>query len=213
MMNYKINFFNMKTLVVKYLPSGEKSNTSKLLDLFIEKIKGKNCEVVDLIENPAETFDLESMAAYYKRNYGGQKLNEIEEKSIAKQDKLKKQLLASDVLVMAYPMHNFGMPARAKAYLDAVIMKGETFEPSKKLMAGKKALTLFTSGGEYNHDAVNLDYPNWDTISMLAKINFGYMGFDEAEVIGTSLRDQSKQAEKLAQIDEQITQIVKKWYK
>ncbi len=203
----------MKTLIVKYLPSGENSNTKKLLDIFLKKIEGQKIEVVDLLKNVPPIFDEKSMSAYYKRNYGGQNLDAKEAQSLAAQDAFKQQLISSDILVMAYPMHNFGMPAAAKAYLDAVVMKGETFEYGKKMMAGKKALTLFTSGGQYNHDEVNLQYPNWDTISMLAKINFGFMGFDESEVVAESLRDEATKAEKLAAIDVKIEQIVKKWYK
>lgn len=202
----------MKTLVVKYLPSGENSNTKKILDIFLKKIEGQKVEIVDLLNNTPPIFNEESMSAYYKRNYGGQKLDTKESQSLALQDKLKEQLIASDILVMAYPMHNFGMPAAIKAYLDAVIMNGETFAYGKKMMATKKSLTIFTSGGQYNHDEVNLKYPNWDTISMLAKINFGFMGFDEAEVIGESLRDDATRQEKLLKLDTAIEQIVKKWY-
>ena len=39
------------------------------------------------------------------------------------------------------------------------------------------------------------------------------MGFDEVEVLGTSLRDPATQAERLAQSKEKIRAIVSKWYK
>lgn len=203
----------MKTLVVKYLPSGANSKTKKLLDLFLNGIKGKNIEVVDLLEEPMPIFDEESVQAYYKRNYNGQKLNENEARLLEQNDHLVAQLKSADILVMAYPMHNFGMPAAVKAYLDAVIMKGETFEPGKKLMAGRKALTLFTSGGIYSEDSFNFEYPNWDTIRLLAKVNFGFMGFDESETISTSLRDEEKAEERLLEAKKKIHQIVQKWYR
>lgn len=202
----------MKTLLVKYLPSGEKSNTKKLLELFLQQTEGQNIETLDLLKKPAPVHDLASIAAYYKRNYGGHKLDEKEAQSIAAQDALKRQFMACDIIVMAYPMHNFAMPAAVKAYLDAVIMKGETFDYGKKMMAGRKSLTIFTSGGVYNHDFVNLDYPNWDTLSMCAKINFNYMGFDESQVISESLRDDSKRDSALKNAEEKIAAIVKKWY-
>ncbi len=203
----------MKTLVVKYLPSGANSKTKKLLDLFLNGIKGKDIEVVDLLEEPMPIFDEESVQAYYKRNYNGQKLNENEARLLEQNDHLVAQLKSADILVMAYPMHNFGMPAAVKAYLDAVIMKGETFEPGKKLMAGRKALTLFTSGGVYSEDSFNFEYPNWDTIRLLAKVNFGFMGFDESETISTSLRDEEKAEERLLEAKKKIHQIVQKWYR
>ncbi len=202
----------MKTLIVKYLPTGSNSNTKKLLDLFLEQTQGQNIETIDLLKTPMPIFNEASMQAYYKRNYGGQKLSADEAKLLEENDKLIAQLKSADVLVMAYPMHNFGMPAAVKAYLDAVIFNGETFEMGKKLMAGKKALTLFTSGGIYAEESFGLDYPQWNTVKLLAKINFGFMGFDQAEVLGTSLRDPATQAERLEQMQKKITKIVKNWY-
>lgn len=203
----------MKTLVVKYLPTGANSNTKKLLDVFLEETKGQNIEVVDLLKTEVPIFNEHSIQAYYKRNYGGQKLNSDEAKLLEQNDKLIAQLKSADVVVLAYPMHNFGIPATAKAYLDAVIFNGETFEAGKKLMAGKKALTLFSAGGIYSHDEFNLNYPNWDTITLLSKVIFNFMGFDESDTIGTSLRDPEKQAERLDQSRQKIREIVNKWYK
>jgi FMN-dependent NADH-azoreductase len=202
----------MKTLLIKYLPSGQSSNTKKLLDLFLSEIKDSEIKTVDLLEAKIPIFNLTSMSAYYKRNFHNLPLNQEEANSLSENDQLVKQLKSCDILVMAYPMHNFGMPALVKAYLDAVLLNGETFSPGKKIMIGKKSLTLFTSGGNYNSNLVNLEYPNWDTLTMLAKINFGFMGFDESEVINTSLRDPATEAEKLAQINIRIKDVVKRWY-
>jgi FMN-dependent NADH-azoreductase len=202
----------MKTLIVKYLPTGSNSNTKKLLDLFIEATKDQNIETIDLLKNPAPIFNEDSIQAYYKRNYGGQKLSADEAKLLEQNDKLIAQLKSADILVMAYPMHNFGMPAAVKGYLDAVIFNGETFEMGKKPMAGKKALTLFTSGGIYAEESFGFDYPNWNTVALLAKINFGFMGFDQTEVIGTSLRDQANQEQRLKEMKEKINNIIKDWY-
>jgi FMN-dependent NADH-azoreductase len=203
----------MKTLIVKYLPTGAESKTKLLLDLFLEEIKGQNVEIVDLLKEEIPTFDEHSIQAYYKRNYGGLKLDSNEAKLLEKNDKLIAQLKSADVLVMAHPMHNFSIPARSKAYLDSVIFKGETFEMGKKMMMGKKALTLFTSGGVYNEELVNAQYPNWNTLEFVAKINFGFMGFDEAEVIGNSLRDEETRAERLEESKKKIQAVVRKWYK
>lgn len=202
----------MKTLLVKYLPSGEQSKTKKLLDLFLEQIKGRDIEILDLLKNPAPIFNEHSIQAYYKRNYGGQKLSENEALLLQKNDQLIAQLKSCDILVMAYPMHNFGMPASIKAYLDAVIFNGETFETGKKLMTGKKALTLFTSGGSYNNEVFNTTYPNWNTITLLTKINFNFMGFDQSEVITTSLRDPATEVSRLEEVNNQIKSLVRSWY-
>lgn len=202
----------MKTLIIKYLPTGENSKTKKLLDLFVQEASGQTIETVDLLKEKMPLFDENSIQAYYKRNYGGQKLNESEAKLLEQNDKLVAQLKSADVIVMAYPMHNFGMPAAVKAYLDAVVIKGETFDYGQKMMAGKKVLTLFTSGGIYSENTFNFDYPNWNSIALMTKANFSFMGFDESEIIGTSLRDEATESERLNEAKSKISTIVKKWY-
>ena len=201
----------MKTLLVKYLPSGDQSNTKKLLDIFLDKIDDK-IEVLDLLDKAAPLHNKDSIAAYNKRNYGKNKLSDQESKHLAEFDKLKKQFMSCDILIMAYPMHNFGMPAAVKAYLDAVIMKGETFEAGKKLMAGRKVLTLYSSGGEYS-DKVGENYPDWDTVAALAKINFNFMGFDEAKFVNNSTANEEKAKEGLIKAKKEIEKIVDIWYK
>ncbi len=204
----------MKTLIVKYLPTGADSNTKKLLDLFLAEIKNKNSEVeeVDLLKKQMPIFDEQSIQAYYKRNYGGQELNADEAKLLEKNDELVSQLKSADVLVLAYPMHNFGPPASIKAYLDAVIMKGVTFDYGEKKMVGKKALTLFTSGGVYSNDTFNFEYPNWNSIALMSAANFTFMGFDEFETIGTSLRDENTRDDRLKEMQANIKETVEKWY-
>lgn len=204
----------MKTLIVKYLPSGANSNTKKILDLFLQEISNKNSQIdtVDLLKEKMPIFDESSIQSYYKRNYGGAKLEASEAKLLEKNDQLIAQLKSADVLVMAFPMHNFGTPAAIKSWMDAVIFKGETFDYGQKMMAGKKALALFTSGGAYSQDTFNFDYPNWNSIALMCKANFSFMGFDEGEVLGTSLRDESSAAQNLKITQEKLRALVNKWY-
>lgn len=201
----------MKTLIVKYLPTGSNSNTKKLLDVFLEEAKNQEIAVVDLLKEQAPIFNEESIQAYYKRNYGGQQLDANEAKLLQKNDQLIAQLKAADIIVFAYPMHNFGIPAAVKAYLDAVIFNGETFEAGKKLMAGKKVLTLFTSGGIYSEEIFNFDYPNWNTIALQSKAMFGFMGFDDIATIHTSLRDATTAESRIAEVRSKIKEIIAKW--
>jgi len=199
----------MKTLIVKYLPSADESNTKKLLDFFKSNINS-NIEELDLLQTDLEFFTEESLQAYKKRNYMGQKLDENESKLLQKHDQLAKQLKSCDILVLAYPMHNFGMPAKIKAWLDLVVLKGETFDNDKKMMSGKKALTLYTSGGFYSNTTFNFDYPNWNSIALISAANFQFMGFDEYKTIGTSLRNEADN--NLEKTKEEISEVIASWY-
>lgn len=202
----------MKTLIVKYLPTGANSNTKQLLDLFVKNLSNQNIEELDLLNSEIPMFNEKSIQAYYKRNYGGQNLDESESQLLEKNDKLAKQLKSADILVMAYPMHNFGMPAKVKAWLDAVILNGETFSASEKKMVGKKALTIFTSGGTYSKDTFNFNYPNWNGIALETNAIFSFMGFDENKIISTSLRDETKRVESLNECEAEIKEIISSWY-
>ncbi len=208
----------MKTLIVKYLPNGSESKTKKLLDLFLQEIKNQNIEVLDLLKETPPIFDEASIKAYYKRNYDKKELSAQEAKLLEKNDQLVSQLKASDILIMAYPMHNFSMPAAVKAYLDSVELKGETFEVGEKMMKGKKVLTIFSSGGVYSEALTDLDRPNFTSlpffkIAGLAQANFSFMGFDEIKTIGTSLRDKETEVASFNEMKKKICEVVKRWYK
>ena len=202
----------MKTLIIKYLPSGEVSNTKKLLDIFLSKIENYPTETVDLLDVEVPIFNELSMKAYYKRNYNNQALDAKEAQSLEKNDSLIKQLKSASTIVLACPMHNFGFPAQMKAYIDATTFFNETFSYDKKMMSGKKILTIFSSGGIYPNETFNLDYPNWNSIALTAHATFNFMGFDEVKTIGTSLRGEENTINNLPKISIEIADIVKKWY-
>jgi FMN-dependent NADH-azoreductase len=203
----------MKTLIIKFLPSAAYSKTQNLLTAFENAIASKSeVEVLDLIQSPAPAFTEASMAAYYKRNYQKQSLNETEALLLSKQDELIAQLKSADVVVLAQPLHNFGLPGPVKQWLDAVMFNDDTFVYGAKAMAGRKALVLYTSGGRYNAELVNAQYPNWDTLTQAVKINFGFMGFDDCQVISASLSDPNQFDQNLTKVTQEINALVHQWY-
>jgi len=203
----------MKTLIVKYLPSGEASNTKKILDIFLSKIEKHPVETLDLLHAEIPIFNELSIKAYYKRNYNNQPLDSSETKLLEKNDILIKQFKSASQIILACPMHNFGFPALMKAYIDAVVFFNETFSYEKKMMSGKKILTIFSSGGQYPNETFNFDYPNWNSIALSSYATFNFMGFDEVKTIGTSLRGEEIAIKNLAKISVEIENIVREWYK
>ena len=71
-------------------------------------------------------------------------------------DTLIDELAAADVILMAVPMHNYGMPAALKAWIDQVVRIDRTFTfdldrgdwPLEPVM-GDKTLVLLTASGEF----------------------------------------------------------------
>lgn len=75
---------------------------------------------------------------------------------LALSDTLIDELAAAEVIVMAVPMHNYGMPAALKAWIDQVVRVDRTFTfdldrgdwPLEPVMSGK-TLVLLTASGEF----------------------------------------------------------------
>ena len=84
----------------------------------------------------------------------GQPLTPEQSKALAFSDGLIDELTAADVLVLAVPMHNFGIPSTLKSWLDHVVRAGRTFsysyEGPEGLLKGKRAILVLASGGVYS---------------------------------------------------------------
>lgn len=172
----------MKTLVVKYLPRGERSHTGKLLDAFLEKVEGTEVEVLDLLLNTPDLLDEQRVSAYIRRNYLGEELSDDDAASLARLDDMTAQFMEADAFVFAFPMYNFSMPATVKAYFDGIMQKGKTWDAAEGgyvgLQKGKKALVLLASGGIYEGD-----YAPYEHALSLTRTEFGLMGIQDVETV------------------------------
>lgn len=203
----------MQTLVIRYLPSGERSNTRKLLDAFLEAARGQAVETLDLTRDVPDLFVTENLAAYVQRHYLGQALDPAGLQQLAKMDRFTAQLKKADVAVLAFPMHNFGLPAVVKAYFDSVLLKGQTWDMGPAgyvgMMKGRKALILNTSGGVYEGARAG-----WEHAVSLAKVEFQFMGYDDIRAVTAggmnSAPDQAPAAIRKAQ--DQVCAIAREWY-
>jgi len=206
----------MNILIVKYLPAREFSNTAILLNFAKQQINGSHqIEELDLETSPPPYFDYGILMNYYRRNYQGKELSKDEKAKMHAMDKLSSQLKRADIVILASPMHNFGMPGIVKLWFDAVMQKGVAFEYSdtgpKGLYKNKKALTIFTSGGEYSDYLVSLKYPEWDTYTFLSKIEFSFMGFSHIEVLSASMANPLNKEKNIFMAKNKIVQVLKDW--
>ncbi len=75
-------------------------------------------------------------------------------------DQLIDELLLSDLLVIACPMWNFGIPSSLKAWIDHVVRAGNTFNyvggAVEGLAKGKKAILVLASGGIFSEGALEI---------------------------------------------------------
>jgi FMN-dependent NADH-azoreductase len=71
--------------------------------------------------------------------------------ALALSEELIDELAAADLVVMAVPMHNFGIPSTLKAWIDHVVRAGRTFSYTPNgpqgLLKGKRAIVVLATGG------------------------------------------------------------------
>ncbi|MES1939211.1 NAD(P)H dehydrogenase (quinone) [Salinisphaera sp. T5B8] len=115
--------------------------------------------------------------------------------ALALSDTLIDELEQADVLVIATPMYNYGLPAALKAWVDQVVRIGRTFSfdlargdrPLEPILGGKQLVALTASGefgfgpGEFNEHAGHL-LPHLRSLS-------GYLGADEIHHVGIEYQE------------------------
>ena len=200
----------MNILIVKYLPSGEESNTLKLLNHFKSKIKSHSVEEIDLIKSAPIVHNLETMKAYKQRNFGGLTLDSGLAKAIEPMDKLTQQFSKADLIVLVTPMHNFSLPGIVKTYFDAIMQSGVVFkyegEKQIGLMKKSKFLTLYTSMGSYTGE-----YGFMDNLKTILKIELDFMGFGSYEFVHASTGNTATVEIHMKKAIEKIDAVANKW--
>jgi len=203
----------MKTLVVVYRPRGDRSRTGALADHAgaLLKKRGVTVDVLDVGQDVPDLLTPGKLAAYYRRNYAGETLTPAETALLKGVDRMASQLTGADSLVVAYPMYNFSQPAIVKAWFDAVMQKGLTWDigPSgyAGLMKGRKALVITSSGGVYEGDMAP-----WDHSSGLTQTQLSFMGYNVAVVKAAGLnRFPEKEPEIMAHAREGIETALSSW--
>jgi FMN-dependent NADH-azoreductase len=106
-----------------------------------------------------------------------------EAKAIAVSDALVDELIAADVLVLAVPMYNFGLPSALKAWIDHVVRAGRTFaytaEGPRGLLNDKKAIVVVSRGGVYSEGPMK----GFDFQESYLKSVLGFIGITDVEVV------------------------------
>jgi FMN-dependent NADH-azoreductase len=146
-------------LVVNSSPFLETSVSRGLTSEYVENWKqaSPTGKVItrDLAASNLKTID----AAWVGASYTPKDARSAEQKgALALSDTLLAELRAADEYVFGVPMHNFGVPAVLKLWIDQIARAGETFSYSeggpKGLLLGKKATFLIASGGVYDAGTV-----------------------------------------------------------
>lgn len=125
---------------------------------------------------------------------------------VALDDALIAELQASDVIVIAAPMYNFGITSLLKNWIDAVARAGVTFRYTANgpegLVTGKKVYVVLTRGGVYENTPL-------DTQQAYLKSFFAFLGMNDVEFLfaeGLAMGEAAAQ-QALAKVEQQIQEV------
>jgi FMN-dependent NADH-azoreductase len=108
------------------------------------------------------------------------------------------QFLAAEVVVIGAPMYNFSLPSQLKAWLDRVLIAGETFaygpDGPRGLAGGKRVIVALSRGGFYGVGSPAAGLEHTETY---LKAVFGFIGITPEFVVAEGVSvgpDQRAQA-------------------
>jgi len=191
-----------KVLVIQSSALNEGSNTRFLTAKLVERLgRDGALEVTtrDLAASPLPHLNDTTLGAFFTP---ADQRSAEQQAAVAISDDLVAELQASDVLVIAAPMYNFGVPSTLKAYLDHIARAGVTFKYTETgpvgLVEGKKAFVVAATGG------IHAGTPR-DFVAPYLKTFLGFIGIGDVEVI--QAEGLSMQERKEASIGEALEEI------
>lgn len=171
-------------LLIESSPRGSDSYSHQAAGSIVSELQKRNpgAKVVvrDLAENPPPHVGPAFIAAMYAPP---EKRTPEQAKAIALSDALIDELFAADTIVMAVPMHNFGVPSTLKAWIDHIGRAGRTFSYSSKgpegLVKGKYAILVLASGGVYSSGPTK----PFDFTEPYLRTVLGFIGITDVDVV------------------------------
>ncbi|MED5525580.1 FMN-dependent NADH-azoreductase [Gallaecimonas pentaromativorans] len=195
-----------KVLLLTSSIFGDNGNSSQLAGYFKAAAAGKDLSIT---EKDLIALDLPHLAAPELLSWmaaPGERT--AEQAELAKlSDNLIEELKAHDVIVLAVPLYNLGIPSQVKAYFDRLERAGVTFKYTENgpqgLIEGKQAVVLAARGGVYAGSEWDSQTPHLSTL-------FTLMGITEQSFVyaeGLNMGDEPK-AKALAEAKTKIEEVV-----
>ncbi|MFC4740265.1 FMN-dependent NADH-azoreductase [Flavobacterium ponti] len=137
---------------------GEQSYSRKLGNAIVDKIQEKypnsTVEQLDLVESNIPHLSPETLNAMF--THAEHQTDEIKQK-LALSDKLVKQLLDADIIVIGAPLINRTIHSSLKSWIDHITRRGITFGYTEEgfptgFVLGKKVYVAMSSGGVYTDE-------------------------------------------------------------
>ena len=173
-----------KILSIISSPRGEASNSIKLTNAIVEKLKEKDpaavVHVKDLTKNPFPHLEEAHLNAFFTPV---EHHTDANKEAIKHSDTAIKEIMDADVIVIGAPFYNFGIPSTLKAWIDHISRAGITFKYGANgpegLITGKKVYIAVSSGGIYTEGP----YKAADFVGPYLKCILGFLGMTDVTVV------------------------------
>ncbi|MAM59624.1 MAG: FMN-dependent NADH-azoreductase [Salinicola sp.] len=171
---------------------GEGGQSRALAESFKAALQGRDVELTErnVVEQPLPHLTGAEMASWMtdpaERSDEQRQLAQVS-------DELLSEIDACDLLVLAVPLYNLGIPSQLKSWFDRILRAGRTFQYTANgpvgLLEGKSGLILAARGGMYAGTEMDSQTPHLR--HMLALI--GIKDVDAIYAEGLNMGDERKQ--------------------
>jgi FMN-dependent NADH-azoreductase len=171
-----------------------RSLTRSLADSFAENWRARRPQdeifLRDVGSNPPPIISEDWIAAAFAKEQSADQKD-----LLALSDELIAEVASADIIIMATPMYNYGMPAALKAWFDQVVRVEKTFTfdlargdaPLEPIFAGK-TLVLLTSWGEFGFGPGEINEGR-DSLSPHVRTASRYLGVEEFHHVGIEYQE------------------------
>ena len=171
-------------LYIQSSPRGSESFSQKVAQSVVsdlgERHPGAKVVVRDLAQNPPPHVGQAFVGGI---STGPEQRTTEQTEALVLSDVLIDELLAADVIVLAVPMHNFGLPSTLKAWIDHVVRVGRTVSYSQKgpegMLKGKRVILVLARGGVYSDGPAR----PFDFQEPYLRAILGFIGLTDVEVV------------------------------
>jgi len=171
-------------LIVEASPRGAESASRQLTHELKERLETQYPEAKfverDLAKDPLPHLDYRTVKAIFTRD---QAEGESLKGALHLSDQITAELLSSDLLVIASPLWNFGLPSSLKAWVDHIVRPGQTFrytaEGAEGLALGKRAILVLASGGVFTQGPWKV----WDTEEPYLRLILSFIGITDVQTV------------------------------
>jgi FMN-dependent NADH-azoreductase len=171
-------------LLIESSPRGSDSYSHQAARSIVNDLQTRNAGskvvVRDLGQNPPPHVGLPFITGMYA---APEQRTPDQAHSLALSDTLIDEILAADTVVIAVPMHNFGISSRLKSWIDHVVRAGRTFNYGANgpegLVKGKRVIVVLASGGVYSNERMKA----FDFAEPYLRTILGFIGITDVDVV------------------------------